>query len=434
MRKWWIIVLIVASVVRLLWLGQIPRGLSVEEVQLGLQLSKYIGDIAFNSFILRLPFAILGLTSILLMYLVLQKLGKSVLFSLSASTLFAFMPWHIQISRIYSPGLVALVILIFAIYAAAGFFKTNLSKAGVILFALSVIFFLLSITRISSTTITNVNEERNVASHMRVIVPAVLFSNKYYSSFRENAQLGFEYLDFGNYFFAGHPRERWGVEEIQKLYIVLLPFLIYGLFKSSKDDLLFYSGIFVFLVSLFVYFRARSPEITIPLLFPLTYFITQGLVSGWNIIKNKNVKYGLSGIVLFSLIYEFAIFTTNYTTQTSESMFSPRRSIYEELVPKVVFEKRQGENVLINNRLGSPAPFFQFYSKNTINDDFTFKDYVIKKDPVGNDHLFVDVLSDNASPNEPLYTSDGSWPRDLDVRGEFYDENMKQTVVIYRLK
>ncbi|MBI3443555.1 hypothetical protein HY008_02705 [Candidatus Woesebacteria bacterium] len=73
------------------------------------------------------------------------------------------------------------------------------------------------------------------------------------NKFLENT---YQYLDWNYYFFAGHPRERVGVAEIEKLPWWLLPFFVSGLWSLPKDKkLLLKTGVWflggIFFLSLF---------------------------------------------------------------------------------------------------------------------------------------------------------------------------------------
>lgn len=64
---------------------------------------------------------------------------------------------------------------------------------------------------------------------------AVVTANKatlVLSKFLDN---GFVFLDWNYYFFAGHPRERVGVKEIEKLPWWLLPLFALGLLRLPRD-------------------------------------------------------------------------------------------------------------------------------------------------------------------------------------------------------
>jgi len=132
-------------------------------------------------------------------------------------------------------------------------------------------------------------------------------------------------------------------------------------------------------------------------------------------------------------IFEFLVFSKNYFSGFTETLFSPRRPIYQELVPTVKSCVKPEERILVSQRLGNPSPFFHFYQRTDSLENFEFRTFDIWKE-TDLDKLFIDVLPDEATPSEPLYTISGEWPGELKVLKEFHDENLRHKVVVYRFK
>ncbi len=116
-----------------------------------------------------------------------------------------------------------------------------------------------------------------------------------------------ENLDIGNYFFAGHPRERVGVEERQKFFFFQFLLFLIGFsspyLKKYKNFLIIYSG--VALLAVFV-FQWRSFEQTIPLAIPFIFLMALGLkqVFAWRKRwKILFLTFSLLEIVLFGTFY-----------------------------------------------------------------------------------------------------------------------------------
>ena len=87
-----------------------------------------------------------------------------------------------------------------------------------------------------------------------------------------------ENLDIGNYFFAGHPRERVGVEERQKFFFFQFLLFIIGFtsphLNKYKKFLVVYSGLALLAVFIFEW---RSFTQTLPLAVPLIVLMALGL-------------------------------------------------------------------------------------------------------------------------------------------------------------
>ena len=87
-----------------------------------------------------------------------------------------------------------------------------------------------------------------------------------------------ENLDIGNYFFAGHPRERVGVEERQKFFFFQFLLFIVGFTSPQlgkyKKFLIVYSGLALLAVFIFEW---RSFTQTLPLAVPFIVLMALGL-------------------------------------------------------------------------------------------------------------------------------------------------------------
>ena len=86
-----------------------------------------------------------------------------------------------------------------------------------------------------------------------------------------------ENLDIGNYFFAGHPRERVGVEERQKFFFFQFLLFIIGFtsphLNKYKKFLVVYSGLALLAVFIFEW---RSFTQTLPLAVPFIVLMALG--------------------------------------------------------------------------------------------------------------------------------------------------------------
>jgi len=100
-----------------------------------------------------------------------------------------------------------------------------------------------------------------------------------------------ENLDIGNYFFAGHPRERVGIVEKQKFFFFEFIFLIVGLtsveLKKYKKFLIIYS--LLMLLGVFI-FEWREFNQTIFLSVPFIIVMALGLKKILFLAKNKLFK------------------------------------------------------------------------------------------------------------------------------------------------
>lgn len=419
-----VLTFLLGATLRFWGLGNIPDGLSVKEVEFALWGDKIIGDLLFDPFWTRFLFAFIGTIQILLLYLAFYKLKRNFKLAAVASFLLAILPWHIQESRIYSEGmLIFTFFLVFIILTS----KLMLKKPQLFLsltLLFSIVMLLFSLFQFDKNLELRVNEERLLIKDTQPTV-ARIFSNKAIESYRTRQDLFFQNLDLGNYFFAGHPRERWGVEETQKFYIVFLPIIFLGLLKNNPKLTKTIAASLILAVTLPVWLD-RIPELNIFLIFPVLLLASAGAVF---LLKLKKILATLALLLFF----ETAVFLTSYFKGYTETQFSPRRPVYKQVAEFIQHNGEFEEEILINPKLADPEVFVAFYYKGQIPGNIKFQGFDTRNE-TGFDKFFVDVLPDDASPSEALNKTDGKWPEHLGVLAEFYDKPKRQTIVIYRYK
>src|SRR3989304_7182700 len=116
-----------------------------------------------------------------------------------------------------------------------------------------------------------------------------------------------ENLDIGNYFFAGHPRERVGLEERQKFFFFQFLLFLIGFtsphLKKYKNFLIVYNGLAFLAVFIFQW---RSFEQSIPLAIPFIIIMALGLKQVFARQKRWKILF-----LAFSLL-EIAAFSSFY--------------------------------------------------------------------------------------------------------------------------
>lgn len=168
--------------------------------------------------------------------------------------------------------------------------RIPLNIPSIVLFIASAVLILASVIMIPDVKIT-VDIQRELASSTPFSKISGIFSNKYIESYRASEDLLFQNLDFGNYFFAGHPRERLGVTEIQKFYAIALFFIIIGFLNIKKDLRWLLSSLFLLAASLSVFFRDPGPSTNFLILPVMVFLGATGLLA-------LSEKYGTLGKVI----------------------------------------------------------------------------------------------------------------------------------------
>ena len=418
---------IFSVVIRFYKLGVIPRGLSLNEVYLGLYLSSLLGKWVLEPFFVRLPFAILGVVSILLFYFLLQKLTGNSKLSLLTTFFLSISPWHIMESRIVSLGIVLTFFLLTFSLIISNKLQHHIKLLTNFFFTFGLFFFVISWVSFFPKVSKTVDMERRLASNRLALTSTKLFSNKVVNSFSEKTKFSYEQMDPGVYFFTGHPRQRGGVEETPKLFLSFIPLIVLGFLKAGNRIKVSFITLFFFLVAVLSLFEYRSASLTLPILFILICMAGFGF---YYLSKKKKMYVFLVPLTLL-LSYELLIFTKLYFSGFSESMFSPRRNSFQPLITAIQKVRGPDERVVVNERLGDPKLFFKFYLKDLNLAGYEFREYNIWSEKDRN-FLFVDVLPFEPSPAEPLWHEGAAFPKDLTLLFELNDTNLNQEVFIYR--
>lgn len=421
-----ILVLVLASIIRFWDLSNLPLGVSLLEVRLGLYLSNYFGTLILDPFWIRLPFAVLGVVTLVLAYKLIYRITGNKNLSFYFLLVLSFSPWHILESRISGYGMPILFIFLIVFHLL----KYNFNKSLPIFVGVFVLLFVLGLTQVSTNLENKLALQRNSLPNIGILYRRV-FINRFIENFQEQKRTVFESIDFGNYFFKGHPRERWGIEESQKLFTVLIPFLLIGLFRIPQDI----RGLIVcWVVASFSIILVSSKKLTdfdLPLIFPVALIISCGINS--LVEGSKNLKKILFSVVIFLTLFEFGTFGSEYLQGYSESTFSPRRPVYKDLASEVAKNKKTGETVLVTTRLSDANYFLKFNLGGSLGSDYKFLEFNSKnlKDKRG---LIVDVLPYDSSPSEALFTDDGSVPDFINLVTILEDKKSRQNIYLFRLK
>lgn len=413
--------LLFSAIVRLFSLGKVPAGLSITEVNYGLWLSKGLGKWVLSPLIVRLPFALVGIISVYLFYLIINKFGSSEKLALLSAFLLSTAPWHTQESRILSWWIIISFILLLLIVLFSEYFRKYISSITRWMFLIAVGVFVVSLFFNTSELAEKVNVDRNI-SYQNAGAVSKVFSNKLIESYRSHLGNVLEGMDPGYYFFSGHPRERWGVEESQKMFIVFLPLIILGLFRLKKRTGLLILGIFAIALSVNSAFMLQSSSSYFPVVFIFCYLAALGILS----LVKRNLIVLYIFIAVFS--YEYVLFGINYVNGYSESLFSPRRFYYQSLVEKIDQMRKPGELVLVTDKFVNPRQYFRFYLMDRDLAGYEFRNYIVW-DEENLDKLFVDIQPQEELPSTPLGNSNSD---QLDI---LYKRNVTKLggdVLIYR--
>ena len=224
-------------------------------------------------------FDILYFANILLLFLLCLKINHNITFSIITAIILAILPWHILLVKMHSPYVLAITILLLIPIIFTKKIITYSRRISFFLISASVLIFAVSILSIPKDTNIEVNLQRTYASLTEFKFLSSTFSNKFIESYRTRESHLFQNLDFGNYFFSGHPRQRVGIKEIPKFYISLLPLAIIGLIKIAPKARWILVTFLVFSIILPIPFNDRTINSGALLILPMVILSAFGLYS-----------------------------------------------------------------------------------------------------------------------------------------------------------
>ncbi len=452
-----LLLLVLASLLRLFFLTEYPSGFHIDEVTLGYNsylllhtlkdetgkvlplYSQSFGlDRALGNFLLvagseklfgltelaiRLPFAIFGIGSVFLMYLLSLKFLRKRLYALIVVFVITISPWHISIVRASSEAsvslflillshylffnfleekrikflltsLFSLILSIFFYHAAFGYVLILLPAIGIfILFTLPqekmklfsllgvigitvllLIYFFLS--RGGATRLDQVGFHKDTKVIMEQqkmffeegsnsVSQARFYHNKVVTYIRAMLNNYSEYFSLSYLFTQGGLPPRYTAPAMGLLYLFEIPLLLYGLYKLFSKDV--HYGSFLALLLITSPFVAAttyeySPNVQRSF-FMLPYLILiVGIGLYYSIKKAQNNK------IFIILIVFFVFLNTHYFMHQYFKHFPVHNPLYrndgaKELVSYVTQKVSKYNRIFITNSPESPYYYFFFYNK-----------------------------------------------------------------------
>jgi len=382
----------------------------------------FVNYLGLNPFAERLPFAILGVLTLIIIYFLAEKLFKNRIISLVSTFLLAFNPWSIHLSRtgleqslclflvilgitlfLYSEKRTKILLIISALtlgislysyhapkifltlflpilfYFKKSFIKKN-KKNFLIFLAIFGIFYIFSlkltfidgISKFKDTSIFDSARATNVVNSERHLTTAPLwvssiFHNKplYYIKMFSTTYVGFFSINY--MFLNGEGNLDKGTANTGQYYLFELPFFFLGLYYLFRKD----KKMFTFLL-LWLLFAAVPGGLTNTgyyayrdlLIIPVPILFTSlGIFFVYGKIKKlnkyKTITLFVSSIVCFVFIINY-LFTyfCDYPVYSSDWWQFPQK----EAIKYITQNNKQYDKVIVSG--GSDWPvLYAFYNK-----------------------------------------------------------------------
>lgn len=375
----------------------------------------------------RLPNLILSLLTIFFTYKLVFLLSKNRQLALLSATVLTFSPWHIHFSRGAWESSAALSFIVMGIYfffksikekfllnfllftlnfvlslyiyhsarlvapflaltLCCLYFKFLIKKipqiiipivfAGII--AAPVLFSFLNnggTARIGGVGLTadtgpaNRSEEL-LNQHQGVKLINRIIHNKrvlYLISWAEKYSSHFDFNFLG---INGDEVPRSKVPEMGQIHLIEIPLLILGIIFilktkefGSKSKIFIFSFLFIAPIASSLTFQAPSALRALPIVIPITIFISAGVYYFLTLINKIKFKKIIYLIFILTYTYFIAYYFDSYFLHYAKRYPFAWQYKFDELVPYLELNKNKYQNIYVTNKYDQPYILFLFFSK-----------------------------------------------------------------------
>lgn len=373
----------------------------------------------------RLPNLIFSVLTILFLYKFVLLLTKNYLLSNLTAFVLAISPWHIHFSRGAWESSVALSFIVIGIYfffksikekffinflifvfnfvASLYIYHSARLISPLLAFSLCILYikflikkipqiliiiiiaFILCLpvlfsflnnggtTRFGGVGITADQGPLNRANelinnHMNTKVTNRLMHNKRLLYFVSWAQKYFSHFDLNYLTISGDEVPRSKIPEMGQIYLIELPLLILGIIfiiKTTlfpkKSKIFIFSFLFIAPIASSLTFQAPSALRSLPLIIPLSIFISSGLF--YLFFLFKKIYKPILILVTIGYLYSVSYYIDSYFFHYAKRYPFAWQYKFDELVPYLESQKIFYQNIYITNKYDQPYILFLFFSK-----------------------------------------------------------------------
>ncbi|MCX6816757.1 MAG: glycosyltransferase family 39 protein [Candidatus Beckwithbacteria bacterium] len=356
-----------------------------------------IAVFGLNTFAVRFPSALFGTLTVLLVYFLVKDRRVGLLVAL----LLAVSPWHLQFSRAGFEANLGLFLVVLGVWLLL----KNKILAGAISFAaclysyhadrifvpllLIVLFFIFRQKKVFFTGVLvillalplavklnspQIRQRFNETSAFSTLEPIIksnqliaadgggllprIIHHRYWQYGRIFLTNYFSHFNFNYLFISGDANPRHSIQTVGGLYLIQLPFLLYGVLLSLKkrttEDLVLLSWLFLAPVPAALTLAAPHALRSLALLVPLTIFTARGLIN-----SRKLLIYG----AILILILETGRYLKAYYQIYPRQWAGEWQYGYQEMVGYVADNEGKYDHIYITRSLGRPSIYYWFYTK-----------------------------------------------------------------------
>lgn len=379
----------------------------------------FIAIFGLNEFSVRLPSVIFGSISVIFLYLIVFRLSEKKDWAILAALLLAISPWHFFLSRIALEANLALSFFLIGLY----FLMTGLKKNA--LFILSALFFGLSIFTYNSARIfvpfflfsflalnfkrikvnkftifaalifavfiaagfylavfqdssaryywvrildegaINYLEQSRNSSSFNPLITNIIYNKATYSVF----SFALNYLKHLSVQFlalSGGSNYQFSLQGMGLIYLIELPFLIYGFFRllKHKTGWIFLSWLLIAPIPSALTREAPHALRSIFMLGAIQTVIAFGFIKFIELIRYQKVFFKLFlGLIGFLIAFNSMVYFKAYFFEYPITYSFAWQYGYKQAVGEILENYDKYPKIYVTKKYGEPHIFYLFFSK-----------------------------------------------------------------------
>ncbi len=180
----------------------------------------------------------------------------------------------------------------------------------------------------------------------------------------------FSHYDLNFLFLNGDEVPRSKSPEMGQLFLLELPLLILGIFIfpktkifTKKNKIFIFSWLFIAPIASSLTFQAPSALRSLPLVVPLSIFVSLGIYQLLHLLKEQKIKTILVLLVIITYVYSIIYFIDSYFIHSPKRYPFAWNSKFEEVVPYINSQKNNYKNIYLTDTYDQPYILYLYYSK-----------------------------------------------------------------------
>lgn len=379
----------------------------------------FIAVFGLTEYSVRLPSIIFGSLSVIFLYFIVLEFTKEKKWALISAVLLAISPWHFFLSRIALEANLALsfflcgllflskglrksiylipasLLLAFSIftYNSARIFvplfilvfiilykdKIKISRvsviSGLIFSTFLIAGFYLAVFQDSSAryywvrildegAISFLDQSRNNSAFPDVLTKLIYNRPVYFAS---NFLLNYlKHLSVQFLAISGGSNYQFSLQNMGLIYIIELPFLLFGFFKLLKNKLDRLFLLWFLIAPIPSALTREAPHVlrSIFMIGSIQVITAFGLIQIFELFEKKKILLiSISVLIVFFILINAAIYFNSYFTQYPKEYSQAWQYGYQQAVDTVVKNYEKYPRIYFTKRYGEPHIFYLFYTK-----------------------------------------------------------------------